>query len=157
MCARRKKNDKTINQLNFNKDRVKNMKKYWICYSISTCLSATLFTMLTKSIQFPETSVVSKNVVLHQCNKFGFNCNKTKLIQSSDTWTYRLNFIDPFLVKSMHTCTAILSFITIFTYAFSITITSLILRTNLVTTAYYKVEKVNQKLNFTSVFTIQSL
>ena len=109
-----------------------------------------------KHPQFPETSVVSKNV-LHQCNKFGFNCNKTKLIQSSDTWTWRLNFIDPFLVKSMHTCTAIWSFITIFTYAFSITITSWILWTNLVTNAFYKVETVNQKFNFTRVFTMQSL
>ena len=47
----------------------------------------------------------------------------------------------------MYACTAIFSFITTFTYAFSITITSLILWTSLVTIAYYKVETVNQKLN----------
>ena len=83
-----KKNDKMINQLNFNNDRVKNMKKCWICYSnlhLSKC--NVISHAYKKHPQFPETSVVSKNVVLHQCNKFGFNCNKTTLIQSSDTWT----------------------------------------------------------------------
>ena len=74
---------------------------------------------------------------------FSIHCNKPKQI-NTDTWAYVLAII-PFLVKSNCTYIASLSCMTIFTCTFPITITSLTLRTSLVTVACYKVEKVNQK------------